>query len=187
MEPGKPAYEKIVAAFGKSILLPDGALDRPAMRKLVFDDEAKRRLLMGAIGGAIRKELFMRLLRHWCMGSKVVVVDAPTLYETKMQRICAQVVVVAADSEVQLRRVVKRDGSSEEDARKIIAAQLPMSEKVERADRVLWNDGTLEEARAKAQALADSLQSAYGGLSLMLSGPGVLALLGGLTLLYSRL
>ena len=176
-----------MAAFGRSVLLPDGTLDRPAMRKRVFDDPSKRRVLMGAIGGAIRKVLFLRLLRHWCVGSKVVVVDAPTLYETKMQSICAQVVVVATQPEAQLRRVMERDGSSEEDARKIIDAQLPVSDKVARADRVVWNDGTFGEVKAKAHALADSLQSAYGGLSLLVSGPGVLALLAGTAVLYSRL
>ena len=175
VQPGQTAYNNIVAAFGTDILLPDGNLDRPLMRSIVFDDPKKRRLLSGAIGSQIQREIFVQLFSSWCSGSRIVVIDAPTLYETQMQWMCAEVVVVALSEEAQLQRVMNRDKCSESAARKIMNAQLPTDQKVAQANRVLWNDGTIQEVQEQTRKLVSSLNSQYGGGNLLLSGPGLAA------------
>jgi len=141
VEPGEPALDAIVAEFGPSILLPDGTLDRDALAAVVFaDPDANARLreithpAIGARMGA--------LVEAQRETDNIVVLDAPLLVEAGWTGM--PLVVVAADEDVQVERMVRDRAMTEGDARARIASQAPLSEKLDKADFVIWNNGTLD-------------------------------------------
>ena len=145
VQPGRWAYRRVLAAFGKRVLNSDGTLDRALLRRLIFEDSALRRKLNAAthlpiIVELLRQIAFQRLVR-W---APLVVLDAPLLFETGLQRICRYVVVVACTEAVQIERLMARDKVSEEEALRSIRAQLPLATKMQRADCIITNNGTRE-------------------------------------------
>jgi len=176
VERGTSARKKLVEVF-KDIVdleLSDGSLNRKALGKVVFSDPEKRKLLQSITGRAIFYELLKQLFYHWLIGTPLVVIDAPTLYETKfLIRFCSEIIVVAVSKETQLERLMSRDGSSEEDATARIQAQIPIEEKVKLADIILWNEGSKEELIDEVRILAKRLKKKAYGARLLFSGPGV--------------
>eukprot|EP00466_Bigelowiella_natans_P003365 jgi/Bigna1/90531/estExt_fgenesh1_pg.C_720088 len=153
VQPGSSGLNAIVKEFGKDVLQADGSLDRKGLGKIIFNDKEQRRKL-----------------------NKItipVVIDAPTLYETKsLLPVCHSVIVVATTEEKQLEWLMARDKSAEKDAKARISAQMPVSSKVEMAEKVVWNTGTREEAEKKTMAIIKEFQNNLG-LSRLFSGPGL--------------
>ena len=155
VEPGEPALAEIVARFGTGVVHDDGTLDRPALRELVTADEKARRELERIthprIGAGIRSWLEDEASRS----TSTAAVEAALMVETGSYRLYDRLLVVACDPEVQLRRLLDRDGSSEAQARKWVATQFPVAQKVALADAVVWNNGSPEDLhRALAHAWA---------------------------------
>ncbi|PWN50863.1 dephospho-CoA kinase [Violaceomyces palustris] len=94
VEPGQPALKALVKEFGESILEEDGSLNRPALGRLVFGDEERRKILNRLTHGAIRRRMAWEILIHWIKGEKVVVVDTPLLVEAGMWKWCGEMVLV---------------------------------------------------------------------------------------------
>jgi dephospho-CoA kinase len=143
VEPGTEGLASLVDAFGDDILLPDGALDRPALAAKAFrDDEARQRLngIVHPLVGKRRAEIIAAV--H---DDAVVVEDIPLLVESGMAPLFPLVVIVHADVEVRLRRLVEQRGMSEEDARARIAAQADDEQRRAVADVWLDNSGTQED------------------------------------------
>eukprot|EP00468_Gymnochlora_sp_CCMP2014_P001309 CAMPEP_0167742826 /NCGR_PEP_ID=MMETSP0110_2-20121227/1662_1 /TAXON_ID=629695 /ORGANISM="Gymnochlora sp., Strain CCMP2014" /LENGTH=134 /DNA_ID=CAMNT_0007627101 /DNA_START=451 /DNA_END=855 /DNA_ORIENTATION=- len=113
------------------------------------------------------------LLTHFVIGTPLVVIDAPTLYETKsLLPVCHSVIVVATTEEKQLEWLVARDKSSKEDALSRIRSQMPITKKVELAEKVVWNTGSKEEAETKAIAIMNAYRNSLG-FSRLFSAPGL--------------
>jgi len=129
VQPGSPVLAKIVEAFGPSILLPDGSLDR----RPVIVAEIRRRI------AETERPVF--------------VIDAIKLFESSLARDCDEVWVVTCTPEQQLTRLMSRNGLSEEEALVRIRAQPPQEEKIARADRVIDNSGTIDETRRQVRKL----------------------------------
>lgn len=146
VEPGEEAYKKIVAAFGEQILQDDRTLDRKALGEIVFNDEHKRKKLNEIIHPAIRKEMIRQRDRYIEQGEKSVVLDIPLLYESGLTHFVDKVIVVAVDTDVQLKRIMERDDSTKEEAKRRIDAQIPVAEKAKKADAVIDNNGTEEQS-----------------------------------------
>ena len=89
---------------------------------------------------------------------EILIFDIPLLYEAKMEYLCDKIIVVGVDVQKQIRRVVARDGSSEELAKKIIFNQMPLNEKIKKADIVIMNDGTLDELEEKVMKIYRELK-----------------------------
>ena len=142
--PGSVGLQRIVAAFGVTVLAADGALDRRAMGSLVFSDPARRRLLEEIV-----HPLVQQALEHWFLtlppGEPLALADVPLLYESGRHGDYDRIIVTACAQETQLGRVMVRDGLSRIEARRRIDAQMPLAEKVRRADYVIWTDGTVAE------------------------------------------
>jgi dephospho-CoA kinase len=151
---GTPGLDAVVARFGANVLTPEGELDRARLGAVVFADDAARRDLEAIIHPVVRREIaafFARLPGE----TRLAVADIPLLYETHRERQFDKVIVVACLPSTQLTRVMARDGLSREQAERRIAAQLPIDEKVRRADYVIRTDGAFEETDAQvAQILA---------------------------------
>lgn len=155
VEPGKDAYQDIVATFGKEILQNDKTLDRKALGNIVFNNEAKRKQLNAIIHPAIRKEM-VRQRDEWVRnGKECVVLDIPLLYESGLTHYVDKVIVVYVDPEIQLQRIMDRDQSTEEEAKSRINSQIPVSEKAKKADAVIDNNRSKEESYRQLKAILE--------------------------------
>lgn len=152
VEPGQPPLERLVARFGASILTPDGHLDRPALRDIVFSDPRARAdleaLTHPAIGAAMEA-------RSAGAGGPYQILIIPLLVEKNLGSHVDRVLVVDCDEALQLRRLHERDGSTPEQAQAILDAQAPRAERLKAADDVISNDadvGSVQEQVATLHA-----------------------------------
>lgn len=152
----KESIEKISNIFGKDILDSDGKIVREKLREKAF----KNRELLQELNKIIHPQVMEYFKRKKEENSKdeILIFDIPLLYETKMEYLCDKIIVVGVDVQKQIRRVVARDGSSEELAKKIIFNQMPLDEKIKKADIVMMNDGTLDELEAKVMKIYRELK-----------------------------
>jgi dephospho-CoA kinase len=142
--PGAPALSEIVDAFGAGVLTPEGALDRPALGAIVFADASRRRRLEEITHPRIGTLMAERIAAGLASEAPLVVADIPLLFENDRRTPVEGVLLVDAPPEVQLRRLVLRDGLSEEDARRRVAAQMPLADKRRLATWVIDNGGSEE-------------------------------------------
>jgi dephospho-CoA kinase len=152
VQPGTEGLASLVDAFGDDILLPDGALDRPALAAKAFRDDNARGVLNGIVHPLVarrRTEIIAAVAE--APGDAVVVEDIPLLVESGMAPLFPLVVVVHADVEVRVRRLVEQRGMSEEDARARIAAQADDEQRRAVADVWLDNSSTHEDLVGRAR------------------------------------
>ena len=157
--PGGAAFDPVIDHFGKTILAKDGTLDRIELGRIVFDSETDRRALEAILHPIIRDESRRRFAAH--AGDAVLgVYEASLLVETGTHKDFDCLIVAACRSETQVSRLIERDGLTQEEAGKRLAAQFPLEKKIELADHVIDTDGTLEDTRAQARAVWETLTSA---------------------------
>ncbi|MDY6947593.1 MAG: dephospho-CoA kinase [Pseudomonadota bacterium] len=150
VEPGAPTLARLVEEFGKDILDADGRLDRARMRARVFADPEQRKRLEAITHPAIREELAARAQR--AQGPYQIHV-IPLLIESGRNELYDRVLLVDATEEAQLERLTARDNSSAELAQQILAAQASREDRLEAADDVIVNTGTLEDLHQFVQTL----------------------------------
>ncbi len=157
--PGGPVLRRIADVFGPTVLTPDGQLDRAALGRRVFADSQARRQLEQILHPPI-----LQLLRAQIESAQddlpprsVIAVEIPLLYETNLQSWFDLIVVVTASESIQIARLRARNGLSEAEARRRIAAQWPLADKAVRADVVIANNGTRAELEAAVDALWQKL------------------------------
>ena len=163
MEPGTDGLAAVVEAFGDGMLGEDGRLDRAKLGERVFDDEAARRRLEGILHPRIAAASMARFAQLAEEGHPYAIYEAALLVESGRHRMMGALIVVAVDEATQVARVEARDALSAEAARKRIAAQLPLAEKVDVADYVIRNDGDRDETRARVREVHASLLKRFGG------------------------
>lgn len=144
VEPGTATLGRLVDEFGTDILDSSGRLDRAAMRQRVFADPAQRKRLEAITHPAIREELARRSATA---GGPYQVHVIPLLAESGRSGMYDRVLVVDCPEEEQLRRLVARDRASEPEARRILAAQASREQRLDIADDVIENTGTLDDLR----------------------------------------
>jgi len=148
---GEDAYLQIVEQFGEGILQEDKNIDRLKLGSIVFNDEAKRKLLNNIVHPAIRQRMMQKKEEYVSVGEQTVVLDIPLLFESNLTHLVHKTIVVYVDDQIQLERLMERNGFSKEEAEVRIRAQMPLKEKVKKADAVIDNNGSL--AQTKAQLL----------------------------------
>lgn len=158
VEPGEDAYTVIVETFGEQILQEDETLDRKALGAIVFQDEAKRKQLNDIIHPAIRKEMLKQRDAYVQQEVPAVVLDIPLLYESKLTDYVEKIIVVSVDSDVQLKRIVERDNSTETEAQQRINSQIPVSKKAEMADATIDNNGIVSESHEQLERILTKWQ-----------------------------
>jgi dephospho-CoA kinase len=158
VEAGTPALDFIRERFGDAVIQPDGTLNRSRLADIVFRDPVARRDLEAITHPAVRSgiEAFFDALPP---ETAFAVADIPLLYEAAREKDFARVIVAACPPAMQMERVMAREGASREDAERRIAAQLPIEEKVERADYVVETSGSYAETDAQIEAVLQRLRS----------------------------
>jgi dephospho-CoA kinase len=145
-------------AFGDAIFSASGDLNRAALRAIVFADREKKR--------ALEQILHPRIRQRWSTAAEesrqsgeLFLADIPLLYETQGEALWDRVVVVACAQEIQLQRLMSRTRLPSSSALAMIHSQMPLAQKISRADHVVWNNGPLPELEAQAGFFARFLTS----------------------------
>lgn len=156
VRPDTHSYYQIVEHFGAGVIDDDGFIDREALGAIVFADESQRAVLNGIthppIMAAIADKLELLVAFDGC-----VVLDLPLLVESGVDRSYDAIVVVAAQPETQVGRLVRDRGMREQDAWQRVRSQAPLEAKLARATHVIWNDDGLDELVARADEVAEAL------------------------------
>lgn len=152
VKPQEPALLEIEKTFGSEMISPDGTLDRKRLGALVFQDPEKLALLNAITHPRIIALAEKRFQEAEAAGAKATFLDAALLFEAGWDKHLDAVWVVAVPPEEQLRRLVARDGFTPEEAEARIRAQLPLEEKVRRAQVVIDNSGALADTYRQVKA-----------------------------------
>ena len=154
--PGTPGLAAVRKRFGPDSVRRDGTMDRVRIAQVVFKDKRARLDLEAIIHPAVQRaidDFFAQLPKR----TPFAVADIPLLFETKREGQFQSVVVVACPRELQLTRLMERSKLSKEDAERRLGAQLPIDQKVKKANHVIRTDGTFEETDAQIADLIKKL------------------------------
>jgi dephospho-CoA kinase len=157
VEPGSEALLKIAAHFGQDVIKTDGTLDRPALRRIVFDKERERNWLEALLHPLIRESILDTLDRFDADGHPYAVLASPLLLETDQHLLVSKVIVVDVPEQAQIERTMQRDGIEEAQVRQILAAQMTRNERLQHADFILDNSGSETDLAAAVAALHPQL------------------------------
>lgn len=150
VEPGTPALQAIADRFGREILTVDGRLDRASLRQRIFSSKEDKRWLESLLHPLIRDEMQRQLES---ISSPYSVLVAPLLFENDLDRQCDTSVLIDVPEDVQIERVVNRDGVDRKQAEAIVRQQMSRAEKLKRADHIVSNTGSLKDLEKQLLAL----------------------------------
>ena len=162
VHPGSPILDSIVERYGALILLPDGTLNRAELGNIIFCNAAERQWLEQQIHPYVRRRLVeatqscIAALSLDTQNTLTVVLVVPLLFEANMTDLCTEIWVVYCSPQVQLERLMQRDGLSFDRAEARINTQLPLAQKCQRADFVLDNSSTLDSLFVQVNAIVES-------------------------------
>ncbi|OWA34589.1 dephospho-CoA kinase [Saccharibacillus sp. O16] len=160
MNPGQPLLAAVANRFGPEFILPEGGLDRRRMAEHIFNRPEERQALNAIVHPAIRAEIRRQVEEYEAAHPEgIVVADIPLLYESGLEDLYEQIVVVYVPREIQLNRLMLRDQLSMEQAEGRLNAQLDIEDKKRRADHVIDNTGTPEETERQVDRLMESLRA----------------------------
>ncbi len=162
LRPGEQAFDEVVEYFGKEVLTADNEIDRKKLGAIIFSDTKKREALNRITHPRIRERMTTRLkeLKDSKQAAhKIVVLDIPLLIESKLEDRVDCVIVVYADEETRLARLIKRDSLTQEEAQARIASQIPLKEKLKAADHIINNNKERSETLRETARLFHALTS----------------------------
>jgi len=155
--PGTRGLGKVVDRFGPSMLTPDGALDRAALRREILADDRARRDLEAIVHPEILALMKTRIKEAAEAGCELVVAEVPLLFELGMGGEFDRTVLVKARRDIKVKRLTVRDHVSEADARRLLGLQMPDAEKEKLADIVIENNGAIEDLIKNVDRLQEML------------------------------
>lgn len=160
--PGTTACARIIEQFGSTVLMADGALDRPKLRAMITTDAEKKKRLEEIVHPEVFDRMREAFVSAKQRGERVIAVEAPLLFETGMASFFDYVLMVTADRQTRVRRIMDRDGVTRDQAEALMAIQLPEDAKIRRSDVVVTNNGRPEETRAQVDAFFKTLMGCVG-------------------------
>jgi len=160
--PHEPAWEKIVKIFGKDVLQNDLTIDREKLGKIVFANQSLLKksndITHPEITKIIKKEIDS-LKNKTYNQKKILIIDAALIYEAKIDRLMDKIIVVYIDEDEQIKRLIKRNNLSKDEALQRIKSQMPMKEKVKMADYVIDNSNSLDKTKKQVEKIWKNLVS----------------------------
>jgi dephospho-CoA kinase len=150
---GESSYSDVVKEFGPSILNSDKGIDRKTLGAIVFKDKTKLNALERIVHPWVQTQVKTKRSALEKAGKTMAFYDVPLLYEKNLVGQFHQTIVVACDEKLQIKRLNKRNGFTEDEARRRIAAQWPLAEKIKKADHVIYNNGTLSDLHKAVDAV----------------------------------
>ena len=156
LAPGTPTFEEVVRTFGTGVLNPAGTMNRTALGDIVFGDEQKRLALNAIVHPSVRE----KWLRAMAEATGVMVVTVPLLFEVGAEVDFRCTVAVGCSETTQLTRL-RAKGLTDDRARARIRAQLPVQQKMDRADFVIWNDGAPDVLGRQAEMIWETIKETH--------------------------
>ncbi|EAF1797562.1 dephospho-CoA kinase [Listeria monocytogenes] len=147
VEPGTEELKEIVAYFGEEILHADGTLDRAKLGEIIFKDKEKREKLNEITHPRVKDYMLEARERFFRAGEELVFFDIPLLFESHLESLVDQIVVVWTTPETELKRLMERNNLTKEDALRRIESQMGIDEKARKADFVIDNNESLEKTQ----------------------------------------
>lgn len=159
VEPETPAWRDIVGFFGKVVLFEDDTIDRKKLSEIVFREPEKRKALERFIHPRVDEECLRRVRALIQKDPHAIIqVSIPLMMERGDQSFFHKVILVYIPKDLQIERLIRRDGIAREQAESILHAQMPIDEKVKFADFVIRNEGRLEETRKQVEKVWETLK-----------------------------
>jgi len=156
VQKGKPCLLKIAQHFGEDILTKEAELDRAKLREIIFKSEEEKNWLESLLHPAIANQIQDELNAS---KSPYTILVSPLLLETNQKDFCSKVLAVDVRVETQVERTLKRDGVSKEQVQAIINSQISRNDRLNLADEVIVNDGTLEDLEIAVKILHEKFLS----------------------------
>ena len=150
VESGKPALKEIQDHFGSGIITAEGKLDRNKLREIIATDAKERKWLESVLHPKIGEQITKEISESTSVYTLFV---APLLLETNSQEMCSRIIVVDVPKDVQIQRTAKRDKVSSNQVEQMVAAQMKREKRLEKADDVLLNNGTIEDLEKQVEEL----------------------------------
>ena len=166
LDPGGACYAAVAGAFGEGVLMPDGKIDRKALAKVVFASEEQRARLNAIVHPHVIETMIQTAEEELEKKGGIAVFEVPLLFESGMHAQMDANVLICANEETRITRIVRRDGSTREAARSRIRAQMPDGQKRLLADYVLENSGSVAELNAQIDRVYQTiLEEAHAKLN----------------------
>ncbi len=150
VEPGQPALTEIEAHFGSNVITKDGALDRRALRDIVFNNPDERKWLEQLTHPLIGQEIVSQLQASQ---SAYTILVSPLLLESAQHQMAQRILVIDAPVETQVARTISRDDATENSVKAIIEVQMDRDTRLKKADDVITNNKSLNELHTNVDAL----------------------------------
>jgi len=161
VEKGTKCLLEITELFGDEVILPDGCLNRKALGGIVFTDRTKLETLNTIIYPYITGEILRQIRLHSKRGEKLILLDAPTLFESRADDFCEIIISVLADPEIREERIVARDSITPEQARNRMDSQLPEDFFRTHSDYIITNNGTIDSLTEISKEVSDKIKDYY--------------------------
>ena len=158
---GQPCLKEICEFFGKDILLENGILDRPKLAGLVFTDKKKLELLNSITYPYITSEILKTIRRLSFQGNKLILLDAPTLFESRADDFCELIISVISRDNLRLERIVERDKISRESAQYRMDSQLKEEFFRQNSDFIIKNNSDINNLYEVTREVTDKIKDYY--------------------------
>lgn len=142
--------------FGKEVINSEGKIDRLKIKEIVFNNKEKLKKLNDSIHPKVMEEF--KKIKENTGKNDIIIFDVPLLFESGMDKMCDKIILVFTDKKIQIKRMLERDGITEELAEKIIDSQMSLEEKLNKSQIHLENNGTLEDLREKSETIYRELK-----------------------------
>ena len=159
VEPGRPALDEIVDAFGEDVLADDESLDRTRLGEIIFRDEQARKQLESITHPRIAQAMLEGAAQAFEEGQRWIIYDAALLVESGTHGMLDALIVVHCSEQTQRHRLRRRDDLNDEEIERRLRAQMPLSEKRRAADFVIDNDGSLDETHRQVEELKKQIDA----------------------------
>jgi dephospho-CoA kinase len=156
----KPALQEIANIFGDDILSLEGTLNRKKLADIIFSDVSSKLKVEEILHSRIISRI-NEIISKEIAGKKVIVVNAPLLFETGLDKVCDKIVTIKIPYDIQVERLAHRDGLNDDEIKKRIASQLPMEEKIKLSDFVVDNSGSKRSLKKKIENIYGLLTSNF--------------------------
>ncbi len=165
LEPGQQSWQEVVDHFGHDLLTEDNSIDRRKLGQIIFSDAQERQWLNSLLHPRVF-DVYTAQVKNLCcrQQNSIVIFDAALLIETGYDRHMDRLVVVYAEREQQIERLISRDKFTREQALARISSQMPLAEKREKADFVISNTGTRQETERQTREVFETIQREQSAL-----------------------
>ncbi|MBQ8348781.1 MAG: dephospho-CoA kinase [Ruminococcus sp.] len=161
VEKGSRCLEEIEDFFGNEIINPDKTLNRKALAAIVFSDKAKLETLNSIIYPYITGAILKRIREYEERGEKFILLDAPTLFESRADDFCEIIISVLADADIREKRIISRDDLTREQARKRMNSQLEEEFFTTHSDYIIHNNGHIDTVNEISKEVSDKIKDFY--------------------------